>query len=402
MTQQIPVTFAELITTSTRDEVLDSEITIATSLGMPTTAWQPVQVDRSTLAVMAQLGSNFTFTVSNIAQGAYAATASVMANPDGSPINAWMDLRGKDQYNVTRLDATFAAVDSTGFSVTNSSTTDYGTFQPNQLHFQNPVTLATYTNSAAVHIAPSATTPVAIVADVAGAASTSGPSTITTMLTPLIGCTCTNSASVIGLDEESNALYYQRCQAKLGTLSPNGPSQAYEFIAKSITDPDQPWYDASITAAITRVTVLKAPALVQVYVADAGGAPSVGDVAIANTAIQAWAVPSGTTAIVTGATNHVIPVTSTVYVPAATGLSSGTVQTAVSDALTAYFETIPIGGLTDVASGVVPYSAILAVIWNALPGKITAVTLTAPAADVTLAAVEVALLGSVTTNVVFT
>jgi hypothetical protein len=148
--------------------------------------------------------------------------------------------------------------------------------------------------------------------------------------------------------------------------------------------------------------VLKAPALVKVYIANATGAPISGDVTIVNTAIQAWGVPSGTTALVAGASNHTIPVTSTVYVPAATGLASSTVQTAVSDALAAYFETIPIGGLTDVSTGIVPYSALLGVIWNAVPGKITAVTLTAPAADVALAATEVALLGTVVTNVVFT
>jgi phage-related baseplate assembly protein len=221
------------------------------------------------------------------------------------------------------------------------------------------------------------------------------------MLTALIGCTCTNSKSLVGQDEETNAHYLQRCQAKLGTLSPNGPESAYLFIAESILDPTQPFYNAGLSQSITKVTVLSGPALVQVYVANADGAPSGGDVAIVNSVLQAWADPSGTTLLVAGATNVVIPVTATVYVPAAKGYSSGQVQTDISDDIATYFESVPIGGLTDASAGVLPLSAIIGVIWGAVPG-LTAVTMGSPSADTPIGPTQVALLGTVTISVVFT
>jgi len=401
----IPVTLADLVEVVTYTDVLGNEINIADQLGFPTTAWQPVQVDRTTLAVMAQLGANFSSVVNLLAQGAYASYAALMVDANGNPITAWMDLRGIDQYNVTRLAATYASCDSSGFGLTNSTSTAY-TFGPGQLHFQQASAPGqpTYTNSASITIAANATTPVALIADVVGSGSTAGPGTITTMLTPIVGVSIqvgANTASLVGQDAETNAHYLQRCQAKLGTLSPNGPASAYLFIAESILDPTQPFYNAALSQSITKVTTVDSPALVLVYVANADGAPSGADVAIVDAAIQAWCVPSGTTAIVAGATNVVIPVTATVYVPAAKGYTSSQVQTDISDALAAYFETVPIGGLTDASSGVLPQSALIGVIWGAVPG-ITAVTMGSPTGDTSLGLTQVAILGTVTINVVFT
>jgi hypothetical protein len=402
MSTPIPVTLADLTAVVTYGDVLSNELAIATALGFPTTAWQPVQVDRSTLAIMAQLGSNFSVVVNLLAQGAYASTAALMVDDTGQPITVWMDLRGQDQYNVTRLPATYAAIDSTGFSITNVSAQTYGPFPPGQLHFQQSAAPGqpTYTNSANVTLLPGANA-VAIIADVVGSGSSAGPGTITTMVTALIGCTCTNSASLVGQDAETNAHYLARCQAKLGFLGNKGPSKVYEFVAESILDSTQPFYNASLSQPITRVTTVVGPSLVYVYIANASGAPSGGDVTIVDAAIQAWAVPSGTTAIVAAASPVVVPVTYVVYVPAATGQQSANVLTAISDALALYFETVPIGGLTDQSIGVLPMSAIIGVIWGAVPG-ITSVTVSAPAADVPLSATQVAILGTVTGSVVFT
>lgn len=407
MATPIPVTLNDLITVATYNDVLNNELNIATALGFPTTAWQPLQVDRSTLAIMAQLGANFSTTVNFLAQGAYASFAAQMVDSAGNEVTTWMDLRGVDQYNVTRLPATFASCPSTGFSITNASTQSYGPFAPGQLHFQQSSALGkpTYTNSATVTISASTATPVALVADVSGLASSAGPGTITTMLTALVGCTCTNTATLTGQDAENNAHYLQRCQAKLGSLSPNGPAQAYLFVAESILDTTQPFYNAALTAAITRVTTLKAPALVDVYIANAGGTTPAGDLTIVNAAIQAWVVPSGTTAIVAWATPTSVPITYTAYIPASAGVSAATLETAVSNALGLYFETIPIGGLTDASSGILPLSGIIGTIWGAI-AKLTpvigGVTVSVPSGDTALGPTSVATLGTITASVVMT
>lgn len=407
MATPIPVTLNDLVTVATYNDVLGIELNIATALGFPTTAWQPIQVDRSTLAIMAQLGANFSVTVNFLAQGAYASYAAQMVDSNGVEVTTWMDLRGVDQYNVTRLPATYATCDSTGFSITNSSAQSYGPFAPRQLHFQQSSALGqpTYTNSETVTIAGSAATGVALVADKAGLASSAGPGTITTMLTALVGCTCTNTATLTGQDAETNAHYLQRCQAKLGSLSPDGPAQAYLFVAESILDSTQPFYNASLSAAITRVTTLKAPSLVYVYIANASGTEPTGDLAIVDAAIQAWVVPSGTTAIVAWATPYSVPITYTAYIPASAGVSAATLETAVSDALALYFETIPIGGLTDASSGILPVSGIIGTIWGAI-AKLTpvigGVTVSVPSADISLGPTSVATLGTITASVVMT
>lgn len=396
------VNLSDLVVPVTQPEALASELSIAVTVGLPTTAWQPLGISRAILWIDGQIISSYSSTVALMAQGAYGATASKMVDVNGNPITEWMDLRGTDQYNVSRIPATYASCPSSSFAVTNAGGASFGPYAPGQLHFSNPVTKKTYKNSATVTIAPNATTPVALVADEIGAASTSGPGTVTSIVAPsLANCTCTNSGSVIGSDAESNAAYYQRCLVKLGALSPNGPAEAYDFVSKSILDSTQRFYNAALTQPITKTVQITSPAVVQNYVANAAGAPSGPDVAIVDAAIQRWAVPLGTTATNSAAANHTIGIGYTVYVPTSLGYTAPQVETAISDALAVYFETIPIGGLTDAAPHIVPWSALLSIIRTAIPG-ITSVTLASPSADVTILDTEVAVLGTISPTVVFT
>lgn len=396
------VDLSDLVVPVTQPQALASELSIAVTLGLPTTAWQPLGISRGILWIDGQIISSYSATVSLMAQGAYGATASKMVDVNGNPITEWMDLRGTDQYNVSRIPATYASAPSSSFAITNAGGANFGPFSPGQLHVSNPVTKKTYHNSATVTIAASSTTPVALVADEIGAASTSGPGTVTAIVSPsLANCTCTNSGSVIGSDAESNAAYYARCLVKLGALSPNGPSQAYDFVAKSILDPTQRFYNPALTQPITRTVQLASPALVQNYIANSAGAPSGPDVTIVNAAVQRWAVPLGTTATVSAAVNHTVNFNYTVYVPTSLGYTAPQVETAISDALATYFETLPIGGLTDATPNVIPWSALLSIIRTALPG-ISSATLASPSVDVPLLSTEVGVVGSITPAVVFT
>jgi len=70
-------------------------------------------------------------------------------------------------------------------------------------------------------------------ADVIGIASNAAPSEVTTTVTQVNGVQCTNLNAWSAANYESNDLYAKRCLDKLGALSPNGPSQAYEYFALS-------------------------------------------------------------------------------------------------------------------------------------------------------------------------
>lgn len=266
-------TLDELVTPISADSALTTELSIGSGLSLPVTAWQPLGIARDILTINSQIVSSYSSTINLMAQGGYLSYAALMVDANGAPITTWMDLVGQNNYNVTRIPASFAQTSSTGFSVTNSSSTPLGPYSPGALHFENPVTGKTYTNTGTVTIAGSTSTGIAIVADTAGSASSSGVGTITSIVSPTLpNCTCTNSSALVGADAETNAAYEVRCEAKLGALSPNGPHQAYYFVATSITDTTQPFYNAGVSTPITRCSVVTAPGEVDVYVATINGA----------------------------------------------------------------------------------------------------------------------------------
>ena len=396
------VPLSELTTALTADEVMTQQLAIATAEGLQVTAWQPVSVARTIYQTNAELVAVYSETVVQIAASGFASFAAELES------FVPLDLVSEQVYNNTRIPASSAVCDSTGFSVTNASGSSYGPFTAGQLIFSNPTTGKEYVNSATVTIAASATTGVALLAREPGAAYTSGPGTITNLVKPLVGCTCTNTATLIGADAETNAQLFQRDVAKLSSLSPNGAAGAYYFFATSILDPTQPFYDAALSQPVTRVLVVSAPARVSVYLANAAGPLSGPDVAIVDGVFQAWCVPSGITTTTYAAGSATVNVTSTCYVPSSAGLTTLAVQNAVAAALAVYFENLPIGGVTDATANVVPVGALYGVIYAAIVGLSVSnagkmsVAISVPAADVPVATTAVPVLGSVTTNVVQT
>lgn len=417
-TQLSAVTLASLITPVTVSAELAAELTIAASVGMPTTAWQTFTPELSILTINANVVSQYSQSVANMALGAYASLAATMVDQNGNPITEWMDLRGQDQYNVTRLPATFASIPAgagASFSITNNNASgaSYGPFAIGQALFANSATGAVFANTSAISAISPGTSlgGVGVQALLAGTVGTSGVASITSLVNPVSGITCTNASPCVGTNAESNAAYLIRCQAKLGALSPKGASQAYYFVATSMTDPTQPWYAVYgvPSAPITRCEVVTVPGIVYVYVANAAGPCNAGDVTIVNSAIQALVVPDGQTAIVAAAIGSTFNFIYTVYVSTASGYTTTQVEAAISNALTAYLEIVPIGGFDDASNGVVPYSALVGTIITAPPtaaGQTTAlqfraVSLTSPASDTALAFNAVPVVGTITPTVVF-
>lgn len=494
------VLLSSLVVPATQVNALGVELAIAQGLGLPVTAWQPLGVARTILATNATIVSQYSQTVSFLAQGAYASYAALMVDSFGNPITTWMDLRSVDQYNVPRIQATQA---SGNVPVTNTSGIAYSYSPNNPLHFQNPGgTNQTYTSltSGTISASSTATSVVVVQADAAyiGAAGTVGSGTTLTLLTPLAGVTVQPlTASLVGSNAETNAALLARCQNKLGSLSPNGASQAYVYIVDSLpvfgsvlptgllfTAPSSsnPY---GVVSTITRATtsLVIGSGIINVYVANAAGAPfgvaegpisgitnavpaivtvpgghglgvgqqafsiisgvqgatgannnvastpawvasystattlqlnnivapgayvsggsiEVGDLGMADAAIQAQTVPNGQTAIVSAASNVSVNVTATVYIPAAAGVSAATATSNISAALSTYFSTVPIGGVTAEAAGIVPWTELIVVIANANPST-KSVVMGTPTSDVAIAFNQVPVLGSLILTVTF-
>ena len=128
--------------------------------------------------------------------------------------------------------------------------------------------------------------------------------------------------SIVGTDAETNANYLARCQSKLGSLSPNGASGAYQSVVGSLpvfntTLPSGLLFTAptaqnpyGVVSPVTRASAILqiGSGIVNVYVANAAGAPFGSD---QNTITN---VTNAVPAVVTTASPHGIPAAGTAFV----------------------------------------------------------------------------------------
>ena len=391
----IPVTLAQLTTPTTPEEALQDELTACIAQGLPTTAWQPVQMVSALLNINAAIASGFSQDVANIAQGAYASLAAQMVDSSGNPITSWMTLRATDQYGITPQAANFA---SGSVPYHNASGTSYP-YSPNApLHAQNAATGASYTSTGTGSVTPGNGT-VAFQADIAGTDGTSAAGVILVLTTPLNGVSLTAlSLSMVGSDAETNAALLARGQNKLATLAPiqstdipgpvaGGAQGAYKYVATSIPQASSssavPPY--TVTATITGCSVLTSPSsgAVSVVIRNANGTPGAGDVAAVQAAVLALIAPDGFTVTTVAATAVSIPIIGTIYVAKGSAATAANIITNALDALALFFAAVPIGGVTTSQPNIVPLTDILSTIHGANAGTAD-VSLSSPSANVSL------------------
>jgi hypothetical protein len=382
---------SDLLLVTTPDDALNLELAIAATLGLPTTAWQPLSPEMTIFGVNAQIIASYSATINLIAQGGFPTSAATIpgtgASSDGAGfLLTWMDLCSVAYYNVSRVPASFA---TGNVPVNNTSAAPY-TYAVGQLHFQNPLTGATYTNTSAGTIAAAtAGQNIAIQAD-AGFPGSSGSVSAgnkLVMLTPLSGVTPQPIAvSLVGTNIETNAALLLRGQAKLGSLSPNGAASAYNYVATSVPTPaarpsatfpfnqlvDPLGNPITVSSPITRVATQLNPVtgVVGVYIANSSGAPLGPDVSAIAAALQATAVPLSTTATVAAVGTVPLDLFYNVYVRQSTGLSAAQVIANINDAARTFCQTAPIGGWTTTAPNIIPYDELIDVIINANPGTV--------------------------------
>jgi hypothetical protein len=404
------LTISDLVTVTTFADALALELTIATELGLPTTAWQPLTPEMAILGVNATIVASYSATVNQIAAGGFSSLAAVIPGTDPAFTDSdgfntsWSDLISVNVYNVTRIPATFA---TGSITLQNTGASPYP-LTLGQFHIQHPVTGATYSNTTAPTIPASGTAVVAFQADAGypGNSGTLAAGIVPIILTPLSGVTALAPVvSLIGTDAETNAALLIRDQSKLGSLSPNGAAQSYVFVATSIPTPANqatapvPFNHYSVTAPITRVATTAVNGTVLVYLANSAGAPSAPDIASVNAAIQAICVPLSVTAVVAAAGQVALNLVYTVYFPASRGVASSTIVNNINTSIAAYCATVPIGGVTGALPNIIPYTKLEEIIIDANPGTIE-VVLTNPPGDLSISPTSVPVPGAPTGTVI--
>lgn len=377
--------FATLIEPATDEEVEAKYYEILGTIGVTTTQWSPGSVLRTYIEGTSILVSALSEVMALMTRSGYLEFSE----------DEWLTQVAHYVYGVDRILATFA----TGKVTLSNAGGALYSLGPGDLVVTNPTTRKTYRNEAAIVLNPLSTvTDVPIVAVEAGADSTSAPGAINTLVTTLLKVTVTNPAAVIGDDEEKDPQLRDRCYAKLGSLSPFGPWDAYRYAALNATRLD------GSNCGVTRTQNDRDGYGNQyTYVAtESGGVPgTVGDLntdlGCVDDAIQRKAAPLSVTAHTIAATEVNVPVSYEVWMYNTASYTPAQAVDVINKALGAMFAVLPIGGaaITPGATGYVYRDAVLSEIDAAIP-EIFHVAVTAPAADQALAVGQVAVLGIIT------
>lgn len=383
------IALTDLIQAQTADQIQQTFIDGLVSLGVTSAPnWKKGGVARSVLRVFAILASLFSTFLATLAQSGFRDLAT----------GNWLTLWARSVYNVERPGATFAA----GILTLINGGGGVYNFGVGQVTALNSTTGATYTNTSVISLGSLATIDVAFQAVAQGSASSSAPGAIDTLQTTMVGVTVTNAEAFVGTDALDDPSLGNLCIAKLGSLSPNGPTDAYRYIALADPTTIPVLVNFGLTTQ-TSVPITRAQPYadgnggVALYLATAGGVPSGGDVAIVNARIQAAATPLGTKATVSAANPVTVNVSYETWLKNSS-LTTATAESSFATKLITYFAGLPIGGvvLPPVTSGVVSTNAIEGQLFTAVLGTQKAVV---SGGDTTLGQADVAVLGTITPTV---
>jgi len=382
------MTIAELdalLTQESKASIYEKGLAVAEAVDLPTTSWGPGDPTRTQFHFISEI-------LAAIEEVRAEYVASGFLDFAEGDDNEWLILKAGEDFGVTTVAATFA---STGITLTNNGGGLY-VIGEGELIVKNSNSGATYHNvtGGTLNSGPGTSLALDVVADEAGSSGSAGPGEIDILVTGLLDVTVTNAIAAVGTDAESAPAIRDRCRDKLGSLSPNGPRDAYAYVAKTP--------ELAGTSKITRVRTVPngGTGQVDVYLAGAGGAVLEADRALAEDAIERLATPLGVTPVVTSATNVTIPVTYTAWIYSSVSKTSAEIQSAIAAALASLFAVRPIGG--DVIAGNtgrIYHSMIESEIRKTFPDHCFRVSLTAPAGDTDLDIFEVAVLGTVTPTI---
>lgn len=381
-----------LLVKQTKAEFYAAALAIAEIVGLNTTTWQAGDPTRSNFHLQSELleaidSLRADFTASGFLD--YAAA-------DGRP-SIWLKILAYEVYGVEVPEATFATTDLT---LTNAGGGVYQDIDPGDLTFKNSTTGKTYHNTTAIALIGAAGSgdeevTVTVVADEAGSDSSASAGEIDTMVTQLLGVTCTNDTAAIGVDEQDASVTIAQCRAKLASLSPNGPKDAYSYVLRNP--------ELSGLTYVPRVRTYPDSDVgeVRVIIAGPSGAISADDRDTAEDAVLTYATPLCITPVVESATNVTVAITYELWIYARANRTAAEAAEEVETALETRFSELPIGGdvIPPATTGKVYQSMIASTILSVFGDDAFKVTVSVPAGDTSLDNDEVAALGTITPTI---
>lgn len=360
--------FDDLTKPLTRQQVQDSLYDVLAILGVSTTTWKPGAVLRTFIVAASVVLAAFSRMQASVARSGWLELAE----------GDWLTLAAWYVFGVKRERATFATGEAT---LTNTGGGVYE-LDPDDLVFTNPTTGKTYRNTAAFSLGVGESVTVAIRATEVGTASNAPPGSITELETPLAGVVVTNPTAVVGQDDQSDPSLRTACYEKRGSLSPNGPKDAYAFAARNARRAD------GSRIGVTRVRVIRdGTGAVEVVCATASGGVTGAmndpetDLGIVHEAVQGDAATLTASLTTSTATAKELAITYSLWVYDDVALSDDEIKSKIAKALTDFVTGQPIGGNVIYPDpGKIFLSAIKAVIGSVRP-EVFRVVVESPGTD---------------------
>jgi hypothetical protein len=390
-------TLEQLLSKGTVEQFFDLLLTIGRFLGLETTSW----LDGEPSNTMFYAQSEYLAHLESNVRGYIASGFGSLAAADPGLYN-WLVLWAYEMFRYEAREATFA---ETTVTLTNQLG---GLFTAEELAagrltFNNTTTGKTYVNSSGpfgdepLLPGPGTTVQMTITANEAGSASNASPGEIE-LQTGLQGVVATIESAAIGQDRETSASILAGAWAKLGPISPNGAKGANDSIATDANKTEEP----SVTRARTFGDSTTGD--VSTYLAGPSGAVSPEAVDAVEEAIIKWSTPQCTTQTIASAVNRVVNVGYEIWIYSTIGLTEDEIKEVIKTTLEAYFPLRPIGGDTIEGEGTgylyrEPLSEAIKGQAQIKPHLVN-FRLISPATDVVLSEQEVAVLGTITYDVV--
>ncbi len=309
---------------------------LAAAYALPVTTWRAGDPTRTLYQFAAEMLGERDGTVAEFIKAGWLSSAE----------DDWLEVLAYETFGVTKTAAGYATPTVT---VTNAGG---GYYDPaaGDLTFKSTESGVTYhtTSGPLVGGAPGVlsagvTATFELVADTAGSTGSSGIDEIDTMVTQLDGVVVVSSTASLANDAQSDEELREACRATLGSLSPSGPRDAYEYVA--------------LTPALTGETgvtraraVTSGPGAVTVYLAGPSGAVTGAAVDAVQDAIDRWATPLTVTATAVSADALAVTRLVTVHKADSNSSSDASIESAIEIALVKLFAATKIGGIDGVVS----------------------------------------------------
>lgn len=381
----MPLSLASLLVQQTKDQIYTFALGIANAIGLPVSSWQAGDPTRSQFHAQAELLATLESTVVGYIQSGFLDYAT----------GDWLKILADQVYSVTVPDAVAASGDVV---LTNTGGGVY-ILEAGDLTFKSTTSGKTYTSTSGGTLpakvgSVNGTLTVSVVADELGSDSSASAGEIDEMVTPLLGVTASNPLALTGVDEQDESTTRQQCRDALGALSPNGPREAYTYVARNS--------ELTGTSAVTRVRAYgdSDTGDVTVYLAGPSGAIAEPDRVLVETAILTYATPLCITPNVLSAVSVPVNISYSLWIYKSVNKTSAEIEEEIEAALEQMFATRPIGG--DIVSGAAAGKIYLSMIESTIRSVYTQafrVEVTLPTADISLTNGEVAAVGTVLASI---